>query len=434
MQPWLEFLTFSDPGTQIVTLGSVLLGAIASIVGCFTFLQKRALIGDTISHSVLPGICLAFILSGNKNPYYLLIGAFVSGWLSVIISDYVTRSSKIKADTSIAIVLSFFFAIGMMMLSAIQHSGNVNQAGLHHFLFGKAAAIVQEDVTMFLWVAAISLIIIARYFGAFKLYIFDSDYARSIGLPVKWLDFLLTTLAVLAIALGIRAVGVVMMSALLIAPAAAARFWTGNLKRMLFLAAFVGAISGFVGAMISYTGPQMPTGPWIIIVLSVIAFLSILVGAEKGVLHQWLKRKAFRNRVLQENILKIFYHLGEADQDFFRNRSIDSLLKRRPLQRTDILKGLRQLNKKGWVNRTNGDWELTEKGNEESIKLIRLHRLWEVYLSEHLNIASDHVHDDAEAIEHILTPSLQLRLEKILEGKTTDPHDKQIPNINQNKE
>ncbi|MEZ5008182.1 MAG: iron chelate uptake ABC transporter family permease subunit [Chitinophagales bacterium] len=426
-----EFLSFDDPGTQIVTIGTVILGAVASIIGCFTFLQKRALIGDAISHSVLPGICLAFILSGTKNPYYMLIGAFISGWLSVILSDWITRTSKIKADTSIAIVLSFFFAIGMMMLSIIQHSGNVNQAGLHHFLFGKAAAIIKEDVVMFLYVAAIALVIIIVYFRAFKLYIFDIEFAKSIGLPVKWLDFLLTTLAVLAIALGIRAVGVVMMSALLIGPAAAASFWTGNLKKMLLISAIVGSLAGFFGAMISYMRPQMPTGPWIIIVLSVIAFTSIVMGTEKGVLHKWRKRQAFKNKVLRENILKIFYHLGENQEDFLQPRTLQELIERRAYNKNEILKGLNQLKSKHWVGQTESNhWALTKQGNIESAKLIRLHRLWEVYLSEHLNIAADHVHDDAEAIEHILTPKLQARLESVLKGRTTDPHDKAIPNLN----
>lgn len=426
--PILEFLSFNDPGTQIVTIGTVLLGIVASFIGCFTFLQKRALVGDAISHSVLPGICLAFIISGTKNPYYLLIGAFVSGWLSVLLSDWITRSSKIKADTSIAIVLSFFFAIGMMLLSIIQHSGNVNQAGLHHFLFGKAAAIIKEDVIMFLWVAAVAFVIIMVYFRAFKLYIFDIEFARSIGLPVKWLDFLLTTLTVLAIALGIRAVGVVMMAALLIGPAAAARFWTGNFKKMLLIAAVVGGSSGFFGAMISYLRPQMPTGPWIIIVLSIMAFASIVLGIEKGVLYQWQRRRAFKNKVLQENILKIFYHLGEAKNDFLQPRSLEQLMERRDMSKADLTKGLYQLKSKHWVKKSTSDqWVLTDQGSNESKRLVRLHRLWEVYLTEHLNIANDHVHDDAEAIEHILTPKLQARLEHILEGRTTDPHDKIIP-------
>ena len=368
----LEFLTFSDPGTQIVTIGSVLLGAIASIIGCFTFLQKRSLIGDTISHSVLPGICLAFILSGTKNPYILLIGAVISGWVSVIISDWVTRSSKIKADTSIAIVLSFFFAIGMMLLSIIQHSGNVNQAGLHHFLFGKAAAIILEDVQMFLLIGAISLGVILVYFKAFKLYIFDVEFARSIGLPVKWLDFLLTTLAVLAIALGIRAVGVVLMAALLITPAAVARFWTSNLTVMLILAAFVGGISGFFGAMISYMAPSMPTGPWIIVVVSLLAFLSILIGKEKGVIYKFLKRRNFRNKILRENILKIFFHLGELENSFFEPRELEALIQRRPIEANTLRKGLGQLKQKDFViKEAPSAWKLTPKGEQESKRLIR---------------------------------------------------------------
>lgn len=432
MQTWIEFLSFSDPGTQVVTLGSILLGAIASLIGCFTFLQKRALIGDTISHSVLPGICLAFILSGNKNPYVLLIGAIISGWISVLVSDIITRQSKLKADTSIAIVLSFFFAVGMMLLSGIQHSGNVNQAGLHHFLFGKAAAIVKEDVQMFLVVGIVILSVVLIYYRQFKLYIFDKDFAQSTGLPVKLLDFLLTTLVVLAISIGIRAVGVVLMSALLIAPAAAARFWSRDLFKMLLLAVFFGGVAGFFGAMISYAQPNMPTGPWIIIVLTLVAFCSIIFGQEKGVLQRWRKRRAFQTKVLKENILKIFYHLSEQSGNLESPRKLADLQSRRPIVRQELNRGLRLLKQNNFVQKHNENWQLTSKGMEESKRVIRLHRLWELYLSEHLNIASDHVHDDAEAIEHILTSDLQAQLENLLKERDVDPHNKIIPNTKSN--
>lgn len=427
METILEFLQFSDPGTRIVTLGSVLLGVISAMVGSFTFLQKRALIGDTISHSVLPGICLAFLLAGTKDPYILLIGAFLSGWLSVLASDWIAQASRIKQDTAIAIVLSFFFAVGMMLLSMIQHSGNGSQAGLHHFLFGKAAAIVKEDVVMFLVVGGLSLVVILVYFRAFKTYLFDREFAGSIGLPVRYLDFLLTTLAVLAIAIGIRAVGVVLMAALLITPAAIARFWTGNLRNMLLIAAISGGIAGFAGALVSYTAPSMPTGPWIIVVLSLMAFLSIVIGTEKGMLHRLLKQRRFRLKVIRENVLKTFFHLGEQDEGLLHVRRESELMERRPMPVKDLRTGLRLLRNRGFIHRAGSGWQLTEQGALESSNLIRLHRLWEVYLSEHLDIAPDHVHDDADAIEHVLTPDLQRRLEKILEGRTADPHDKAIP-------
>ena len=169
--------------------------------------------------------------------------------------------------------------------------------------------------------------------------------------------------------------------------------------------------------------------------LTVIAFASILIGSEKGVMHKALKRRAFKNKVLQENILKIFYHLGEMDQAILKPRSIDSLQKRRALAKHDLRKGLNQLISEKLVVRVNNNqFKLSEVGQMESTKLVRLHRLWELYLSEHLNIASDHVHDDAEAIEHILTPDLQARLESILEGSTKDPHNKTIPTVNKTKE
>ena len=427
MEDFINFFSFSDPNIRYVVGGSVLLAVSSAIVGCFTFLKKKALVGDAVAHSVLPGVCLAFMLSGTKNPIYLIIGAFITGWLSLILIDFITAHSKIKEDTAIGLILSVFFGIGILLLTVIQHSGNAAQTGLDSFLFGKAAALVGQDLYVFGLIAITLLIVVFFFYKEFTLISFDENFAKAIGFPVRRLELLLTTLTVLAVVAGIQAVGVVLMAAMLITPAAAARFWTDRLKVMLFLAALFGGISGIIGAYISYIAPSMPTGPWIVMVISIIAIISFFVAPGKGIFHRLIRQKTIKTRILEENILKMFYQLGEFDQSFGKSRTPNELLKRRPMQKNLLMKGLNKLRFQGFIKKTTDGWKLTTEGKIKGQRTVKLHRLWEVYLTEYLRIAPDHVHDDADNIEHILTPELEARLEKLLDYPETDPHKSTIP-------
>ena len=427
MEDFINFFSFSDPNIRYVVGGSVLLAVSSAIVGCFTFLKKKELVGDAVAHSVLPGVCLAFMLSGTKNPIYLIIGAFITGWLSLILIDFITAHSKIKEDTAIGLILSVFFGIGILLLTVIQHSGNAAQTGLDSFLFGKAAALVGQDLYVFGLIAITLLIVVFFFYKEFTLISFDENFAKAIGFPVRRLELLLTTLTVLAVVAGIQAVGVVLMAAMLITPAAAARFWTDRLKVMLFLAALFGGISGIIGAYISYIAPSMPTGPWIVMVISIIAIISFFVAPGKGIFYRLIRQKTIKTRILEENILKMFYQLGEFDQSFGKSRTPNELLKRRPMQKNLLMKGLNKLRFQGFIKKTTDGWKLTTEGKIKGQRTVKLHRLWEVYLTEYLRIAPDHVHDDADNIEHILTPELEARLEKLLDYPETDPHKSTIP-------
>ena len=428
-ESFMDFLLLRDNSIETVTIGAILICAITAMIGCFAFLQKKSLVGDSVSHAVLPGVCLAFLIFDSKNTWVLLGGAFFTGWLSIVVLNFITKQSRIKNDAAIAGTLSVFFAIGIVLLTMIQHSGNASQAGLDHYLFGKAASIVKEDIKMFLWTGVVLLVVIFLFFYQFKIMIFDKEYASSIGLKVGWLDFLLSTLTVLAIAIGIRTVGVVLVAALLITPAAAARYWTNSLIKMMFLATFFGVIAGWIGAFISYVAPSMPTGPWIIVVLTSIAIFSLIFGKQKGLVRRRRKQRQFAIKINDENTLKIFFHLGEDKSDFKALRSIEDLETRRAIEKPVLIASLRRLDRKGLLIKKDNKWQLTNNGLEESKRVIRLHRLWELYLSEYLNIAEDHVHDDAEAMEHILTPEIQKQLELILEHPIEDPHQKSIPQL-----
>lgn len=427
MNPLIEFFSFSDPNIRYVVLGSVLLTASSAIVGTFTFLNKRSLIGDAIAHAVLPGICLGFIVAGTKNPLVLIIGAFITGWLSLIVVEYITRKTRIKEDTAIGLILSVFFGIGILMLTVIQKSGNASQSGLDHFLFGKAAALVGSDLIAFLIVAGILLVVVYIMFKEFALLAFDKAYAKSIGYPVRTLELILTSLIVLAVVIGIQAVGVVLMAAILITPAAAARFWTDKVVIMVFLASAFGAFSGLAGAYISFVAPAMPTGPWIVIVISTIAFISFFLAPKRGVVYRLIRQNNIRQTINNENVLKVLYQLGEENKNFFIPRHLDEIIRRRKYEKSTLQSILRRLLNQGYVEQTGNLWSLSDAGKNKAQRVVKIHRLWELYLTTYMKIAPDHVHEDAETIEHLLTPELEAELEKQLGYAKFDPHQTNIP-------
>ncbi|MEM6813355.1 MAG: iron chelate uptake ABC transporter family permease subunit [Bacteroidota bacterium] len=427
MHTFLEFFSFSDPNVRYVVLGSILLTSSSSIVGCFTFLKKKALVGDAVAHAVLPGVCLSFLLTGEKNPLILIIGAFATGWLSLLLIDIVSGKSKIKEDTAIGLILSISFGIGIFILTIIQKSGAATQTGLDSFLFGKAASLVGQDLLIFGIVAMLLFASVGLLFKEFCLLAFDEAFAKSMGLPVRRIELVLTTLTVFAVVIGIQAVGVVLMAAMLITPAAAARFWTDKIKVMITLAAVFGSFSGLLGAYISYVAPSMPTGPWIVVVISTIAFISFFIAPRRGIVYRLRNQLRIKKHINDENILKTLYQLSEEEKDFYESRTVEGILSKRKFDRTNLENGLKRLKSEGFLSNGQQGWRLTLEGKEKGQRIVKLHRLWELYLTQYLKIAPDHVHDDADTIEHILTPELEARLEKLLDYPALDPHESEIP-------
>lgn len=429
MESLIEFFSFADANIRYVVFGSMLLAASSAMVGVFIVLRKKALVGDAVAHGVLPGICAAFLIFETKNIVFLIIGAFISGWLSLVLIDWIVKRTKIKKDAAIGMVLTVFFGFGIVLLTFIQHSGNSSQSGLDSFIFGKAAALVGNDLIAFSVIALVLIISIVSFFKEFTLVSFDEPYAVALGLPVGKLELLLTTLTVLAVVTGITAVGVVLMAAMLITPAAAARFWTNDLRKMMILSALFGAVSGLLGAYISFVAPSMPTGPWMVVVSSFIAFFSFFFAPKIGIISRSSMQKRRGNIMLEENILKVFYQQGEEKNDFGLGFTIGELLSSRPMRREILEKALRRLSRKDLLIKENDIWYLSEHGISKSAKVVRLHRLWELYLTKYADMAPENVHENAELIEHIITPELEIELERQLGFPEKDPHDSIIPRI-----
>ncbi|MGB0884136.1 MAG: iron chelate uptake ABC transporter family permease subunit [Flavobacteriales bacterium] len=409
-----------------VIFGVALLGLASGLIGSFTFLRKQALIGDAIAHSVFPGIALGFMLSQSQDPIYLILGACFTGYLSITLVDVLTRYSKLKTDTAIALVLSVFFGFGVLLFTHIQHEYQSAQTGLDKFLFGKAAAMLKADLY---WLASISgLIILAivAFFRNFLLLSFDRAYAKTIGMNIKLSEWLLSVLTILVIVVGIQVVGIVLMAALLVTPASSARFWTNNLKSMLILSALFAMCSGLLGVLVSMSAVKMPTGPWIVIFLSFFAIFSILFSPKKGLFSRLQKRKNIRNKMLEDNILKTIYHLGEAQSDFLELRQESAVLERRYFDIALLRKGIKTLKQQGFLSKNSGI-RLTDKGLTRAKRIVKLHRLWEMYLSTKLKVKGDHVHEDADTIEHFINDELEAELEQLLDFPVQDPHQNQIP-------
>jgi manganese/zinc/iron transport system permease protein len=276
-QEFLAFFSFADPNVRWVALGALLIGLTTGCIGVFAYLQKRSLVGDTIAHAMLPGVAIAFLISGSKHSLALSVGAIVSGALAWWIVGYLTTHTKLKADTVLAMVLSVFYGLGVMLLSYIQQKPEAQASGLDRFLFGKIASTTADELLpLCLLLGAVLLLVVISY-RQVQLILFDAEYAKAHGLAVRFWEGIIAIFTITVVSIGIQAVGVVLLVALLITPALIARYWTNSFGVMLVLASLVGAFSGVLGAFISYTAPRMPTGPWIVMVLSFLAFLSAII-------------------------------------------------------------------------------------------------------------------------------------------------------------
>ncbi|MDE0689150.1 MAG: metal ABC transporter permease [Candidatus Poribacteria bacterium] len=279
---------------MIVAIGAALLGAVSGSLGTYAVLRRQSLLGDAISHAALPGIAIAFLLTGSKTPLILVLGAAVAGWLGTLFILSIVRLTRIKYDSALGIILSTFFGFGLVLHTLIQRTGNANQAGLDTFLFGQAATILESDVLTIGILGGIAIVIMLVFWKELKLLVFDEGFAASLGFPIRALDILLTSLLVIAIVLGLQAVGAVLMSAMLVAPAVAARQWTDKLSVMMLLAACFGALAGVSGTIISSSASRIPTGPTIVLCATVVVGFSIVLAPNRGLL--WNSLRYQRNK------------------------------------------------------------------------------------------------------------------------------------------
>ncbi|MCH2200387.1 MAG: metal ABC transporter permease [Fuerstiella sp.] len=269
--------------TSLVLIGTVLLGMTAGLVGTFAYLRRRALAGDVIAHAALPGLCMAFLLTQSRSIAVLLIGALVTGVIGAFLMSLLRRVSRLREDAILGTVLSISYGLGIALTRTIQNNyRNDRGADLESFIIGRAATMLSGDVLQIAVVAAGCSIAVLVTFKELKLLSFDESFCRVQGWPATGLDLLLMFLTAVTVIAGLPAVGVVLTAALLIIPAAAARFWTDRLSYMMTVSAGIGGVSGATGTLFSANMTQMPTGPLVVLTSAVLFVISWMFAPKRG--------------------------------------------------------------------------------------------------------------------------------------------------------
>jgi manganese/zinc/iron transport system permease protein len=361
----LEIL--SDYTLRTVALGAGVLGVTSGILGSFAVLRRQSLLGDAISHAALPGIVLAYLLLQSRTTMVLMLGALAAGWIATLAVIGIVRTTRIKYDASLGIILSVFFGLGLVLLTFLQKRPDAGQAGLETFLFGQAAALIEDDVRAMALLGGIAIAVTALLWKEFKLLSFDPDFGASLGFPMRRVDMLLTGLLALAIVVGLQTVGVVLMSAMVVAPGAAARQWTDRLGVMVVLAAVFGAGSGIAGAVLSSTTPRLPTGPTIVLCVSAVVVVSLLFAPRRGLMAGWARARGQRARLAAGSILDDLYRLDRQHAGTEHAHPAAVLSAMDPRRTKAVGTSLRRLEERGLARRVGeDDWMLTSEGRSEA--------------------------------------------------------------------
>ena len=265
----------------VVALGTSILAMVSAVVGCFSVYKGQSLVGDAMGHSTFPGIVIAFMLFQSRNPIILTLGAILAGGLAYEVVQVIVTHSKIKLDSALAIVLSGFFGLGLVLKSYIQGNANyanASQAGLKNYIFGLAAFMMKQDVKMILIVSIICIVLLILFYKELVLSVFDTAYGQSIGISPKLIDKILLIMTISLIAMGIKSVGAILISSFLLIPCICAHQHSHRLKMVLLIASLMAGFSAFLGTYFSSLYRGLSTGPMIILVMGLITLISMIVG------------------------------------------------------------------------------------------------------------------------------------------------------------
>lgn len=399
------------------TLCSMLVGITCGVLGCFVVLRRMALIGDALSHAVLPGVVVAFLLMGHTGPLGLLAGALAAGLLTAVFINLVGKMSRTKEDSAIGIVFTALFAVGIILISNLPRGTHFD---LKCFLFGDPLAVGTDDLIMMAVICPIVLGTIALFYHRFKLVSFDPLVAAAMGVSVTLVHYLLMGMLSATIVAGLKTTGVILVVAMVITPASAAYQLTNRFWVMLVLSGVFGAVSAGLGMSVAFVS-NSPTGPAMVLVAVLIFVLAVLLSPSHGVILDRLRRRKLARHVANEDVLKAVYRVGPVPSTGYES----SLIPEVNLGPRAIRSAFDRLVGERLVARDDGRFSLTDAGREHAQRLVRAHRLWETYLAEKAGVDPAYVHTEAERLEH--AHDLMEELDTALGHPAVDPHGTPIP-------
>ncbi|MEQ8899184.1 MAG: metal ABC transporter permease [Roseovarius sp.] len=391
----LEALTLQlGYNATLVTVGAALLGIAAGATGTFLYVGKRALVSDAISHATLPGVGLAFIfmvLLGGDGRFLpgLLLGSAISAAIGLLCVSWLSTRTRLAEDAAIGAVLSVFFGLGVVLLTVIQTMSSGRQAGLESFLLGSTAGMLWNDAVIIAGGGALVLALVLLLRRPMTLVAFDQEFAASTGVDVRRTDLAMMGLALAITVVGLKIVGLILIVALLIIPAVAARFWSDRMGRVVGLAGVIGGASGWIGAAISATAPDLPTGPIIVIVAAGFFTVSLLLAPGRGVLAAVLRHRRFRARV----------HVRQGLLALAQEQPIYEGLTLRLMRRAGLIRA---------------DGVATEAGRAKAARALLDERRWQLLRADPRHEAAAARYDGLTPLETLLTPDQIAELDRAL--------------------
>ncbi|MGB0864815.1 MAG: iron chelate uptake ABC transporter family permease subunit, partial [Saprospiraceae bacterium] len=400
-------------------IASSMVGIMCGVLGVFIVLRNMSLIGDALSHAILPGVVFGFVVAG-----YSLIGFFagavIAGLIAAVIITWIQQNVKTKNDAAIGIVFTAMFSIGVMKISQISRDDGVH-LDLKDFLFGNVLGVSNEDLYLTAFVTIyvlVSVIVFYRYLFATT---FQSVIAETMGISVQTVHYYLMLLLSFAVVASLKTVGVILVVAMLITPAATALLLTDKLQRVILIAGLIGLFSAILGLILAIVLETTP-GPAMAVTATGFYLLAVFFAPQRGLIFKMRNKRQIRQKVELEDTLKQAFKYQER-----KELNLKKLSKRLHFSELKTKNYLKKLGKKGLINYHHPTIVVTGKGIKQASKLVRAHRLWETYLVETVGLTDEQIHEDAEHYEHILTDELIDEMEHHLGYPKVDPHGSPIP-------
>lgn len=409
---------------QRALVASVIVGVTCGLVGTFIMLRKMSLIGDALAHAVLPGVIIGFMIAG-KSQITLFVGAVASGIVTSLLIGFINRNSKIKEDTSIGVMFTGAFALGILLVSQLK---NVH-IDLSSYLFGDILGVSNDDLILSSVIGILVLICVILFYKQLLVTSFDPTMAAVMGVSTALVHYFLMSLLSMTIVASLQSVGVILVVAMLITPAATAYLLTDRLHKMLIYSSIIGTVTAIIGLLASYH-LNFASGASMVVFATLIFMLTLMFSPSQGIVIKYYRRKKQTLSHLSQDVLKYTFkkcYNDDTGEKISESLSLNKVYNELSADNKKIKNAVNILFNDKDIILNQNDISLTEKGKEKAIKIIRSHRLWESYLVDEKIYEQDKIHDEAEELEHILTDEILDEIDDKLGYPNLDPHGSTIP-------
>ena len=409
---------FDYPYAWRALAASVMVGLMCGALGCFIVLRNMAMFGDALSHAILPGVVVAFVVAGGYSALGFFLGAVGAGLLTAVAITWIQQRVATKNDAAIGIVFTTMFALGVMGISYLSKNEHAH-IDLKDFLFGNVLGVSDTDLVL---TGMICVYVLASIYFFYRLLFattFQPVIAQTMGINTTLVHYYLMLLLSFAVVAALQTVGVILVVAMLITPAATALLLSRRLPVVLMIASGCGALAAVLGLMLAFAFDTTP-GPAMAVTASTLYGIAVFFAPERGLLFRFLRKRTRGRRIQLEDVLKEGVRLqqrGELDWV--------ALVEKTVLPLKVVRQRINTLQRRGWA--TTSPLAFTEEGFAEAAKLVRAHRLYETFLADRLGLTEDQIHDEAERYEHLLTDKLLNEMDEELGYPETDPHGSPIP-------